>query len=71
MSAANLIMHIRPHLQVLLVRLEGVEWQTTFTDPVRAKYHENKMNSKDERPAQQMKRLGIPSGTVTHIIHGT
>lgn len=48
--------------------MEGIDWETDFSDPVRAKYHENKMLSKDERPAHQMIRLDIPCGRVLHLI---
>lgn len=67
-TAINLIQHLRPHLLAVLVRMEGIDWETNFSDPVRAKYHENKMLSKDERPAHQMIRLDIPSGRVLHLI---
>ena len=68
MTAINLIQHIRPYLRALLVRMDGIEWETSFTDAVRAQYHAAKMKSKDERPAAQMERLGIPPGNVLHII---
>jgi hypothetical protein len=42
-------------------------WETQFDDPKRREYHEKKMRSKDERPAAQMKELGISSGTVVHL----
>ena len=48
--------------------MKGVEWETNFKDPVRSKYHENKMRSKDERPANQMLKLGIPNGKVLHVL---
>jgi hypothetical protein len=66
-TAINLIQHLRPNLRAVLVRIEGINWETNFTDPDRAKYHENKMLSKDERPAHQMNRLGIPCGHVLHV----
>ena len=69
MTAIALIQHVRPYLRALLVRLKGVEWKTDFSsDPVRAQYHEKKMASKDARPADQMVRLGIPDGSVLHVI---
>ena len=67
-TAINLIQHLRPNLRAVLVRIKGIDWETNFTDPDRAKYHENKMLSKDERPAHQMTRLGIPCGHVLHVI---
>ena len=67
-TAINLIQHIKPYLRALLVRMDGIDWETNFTDPVRAQYHFAKMKSKDERPADQMLRLGIPSGNVLHIV---
>lgn len=67
-TAINMIQHIKPYLRAVLVRMKGVEWETNFTDPVRLKYHEKKMRSKDERPADQMLRLGIPYGNVLHVL---
>lgn len=43
-------------------------WNTSFTDKTRAKYHMEKMKSKNTRPALQMSALGIPNGFVEHII---
>ena len=67
-SAISIIQHIKPYLRAVLVRMKGVEWETNFKDPVRSKYHEKKMRSKDERPANQMLKLGIPNGKVLHVL---
>lgn len=44
-------------------------WNTSFNnDPLRQEYHNRKMQSKDERPAAQLKALGIESGCVQHVV---
>lgn len=45
-------------------------WDTTFSDPQRQLYHKRKMESKNSRPAQQMKLLGshVLIGRVLHIV---
>lgn len=48
-----------------LVKLEDVDWEESFEDDERKKWHEEKMKSKMERPARQMELLGL-SGTVLH-----
>jgi hypothetical protein len=51
-----------------LVRLEGVEWRTTWTDPARREWHERKMLSKLTRPRQQLEALNkLEAGIVEHI----
>ena len=47
----------------------GMRWDTASFkgDAARVEYHARKMKSKDERPASQMKALGIANGTVIHL----
>lgn len=43
-------------------------WATEFSgDADRRAYHEQKMRSKDERPAAHLRVLGVDGGTVVHI----
>ena len=42
-----------------LVKLADVEWDQTFEDEERRKWHEQKMNSKVERAARQLELLGL------------
>ena len=51
----------------------SMRWDTTSFqgDAARVEYHARKMKSKDERPASQMKVLGIASGTAIHLTVGT
>lgn len=44
-------------------------WATEFQDEERKRYHEQKMISKDTRPAAQLALLGneITPGTVRHL----
>ena len=56
----------------MLVKLggaEGASWlvENFASDPQRRQWHEDKMRSKDERPAAQMARLGVPAGSVLHV----
>ncbi len=45
-----------------------VEWRTQFCeDSMRQNYHDEKMRSKDERPARQQELSGIPAGVVEHV----
>ena len=66
-SAISLLQHINPQLKALLVRLPGIEWNTTFEDTQRAQWHERKMSSKNERPARQLDILGVKGGVVHHV----
>lgn len=79
-SAINLLQLVNPRLQVYLVRFvreennsnqskESSVWATTVfqSDHARVEYHNRKMRSKDERPAEQMKALGIVAGSVVHV----
>lgn len=44
-------------------------WNTSFgEDAARQVYHDKKMISKDDRPAEQMRVSGIPDGIVNHIV---
>jgi hypothetical protein len=67
-TTINLLQVINPQHKAILVKIDGVKWQTNFMDPKRVIYHEQKMKSKDERSEFQMKQLGsrIPSGNVFH-----
>ena len=49
-----------------LVKLDGINWNVTFTDPARKEWHERKMKSKVERPASQLEALHL-SGSVYHV----
>lgn len=51
-----------------VVRVPGVDWHvTTFDDDERRQWQQKKMASKLQRPAAQIKHLGIPAGSVHHI----
>lgn len=52
--------------QAKLVRLSGVAWDQSFLDPERAKWHEQKLESKRQRAARQLELTGL-SGTVQHL----
>jgi len=53
-----------------LVRLDDVEWNTTFTDPKRAEWHAKKMASKASRAAAQAALLGeAPAGSGGRVVH--
>jgi len=54
-------------VQAKLVAIPGVKWQTDDFDPKRLERHRQKMQSKIERPQQQMKILDIPTPTIIHI----
>lgn len=66
-TTVNLLQFINNKLKVILVSMNGLEWKVDFQDEKRQAYHDEKMKSKNERPMQQMKWLGIQSGTVKHI----
>ena len=70
-TTVNLLQHMHPQLRAVLVKMTGVEWQTQnfADDPKRQQWHEEKMRSKDERPATQMLRMGgvVGAGTVVHV----
>lgn len=71
LSTVTLLQKINPSYRALLVRLPGDKthlWDIQFADPQRQEYHTKKMQSKDQRPAAQMRLLGIDSGTVIHVI---
>lgn len=52
-----------------LLDVDGVEWDTTFGDPVRAQQQAAKMASKERRAAEQMTQLGLEGAAhmVRHI----
>ena len=66
-TTVNLLQKINNKLKVILVSMKGLEWKVDFQDEKRQAYHDEKMKSKNERPHEQMKWLGIQSGTVKHI----
>ncbi len=66
-ATVNMLQMLFPHLKVYLVKISEFEWKVDFVDEERQKYHQKKMNSKDERPNSQMKILQIPKGTVLHV----
>lgn len=49
-----------------LVHLSDVSWEETFDDVERRKWHEQKMKSKVERPALQLKLMQLSGATVEH-----
>ena len=66
-TAITLLQRLFPELQAVLARVEGVSWETNFSDPKRMQWHEDKMRSKDERPAKQLEWLNMRGGTVRHV----
>lgn len=69
-SAIALLQSLHPHLKAKLVLCDDLaNWETTFEDPIRQKYHEDKMKSKEERPRLQLQAWGTLSSTgrVLHI----
>ena len=58
-AAVALAQHLYPDLKAVLLRVDGVQWDTKFSDPKRKTYHEMKMRSKDERPQAQLDMLGL------------
>lgn len=65
--ALALIQKLFPGATAKLVRLEDVQWEQTFDDEERRKWHELKMNSKLERSQIQMSKVNLASsGTVFH-----
>ena len=69
-STVNLLQLVNPELLAVLVRFSrgSVEWNTHFDDPERQLYHNNKMKSKNERPAKQMKAMNLKEGSVYHLL---
>ena len=72
-TTINLLQSLHPSLHAILVQLPSslVEWQIQNfgDDPKRLQWHEEKMKSKDERPAAQMARLeNLAVGNVWHIV---
>eukprot|EP01038_Epipyxis_sp_PR26KG_P009055 gene9055-12213_t len=73
-STISLLQLMKPNILAMLVRftgtdISGINWDTTsFKDATREKYHDQKMKSKNDRPAKQMDLLGIPCGNVDHIV---
>lgn len=50
-----------------LVKVPGIEWEQSFTDEERKKWHEAKMKSKLSRAEMHREVLGGGQGTVIHI----
>ena len=67
MITISMLQFINSNLNAKLIEVPGLEWNVDFHDPTRATYHQQKMKSKDERPAKQLQYLGIPSGKIIHI----
>ena len=66
-TAVALAQHLYPELKAVLLRVDGVDWDTKFSDPKRIAYHETKMRSKDERPQAQLEALGLEGSRVLHV----
>ncbi len=75
MTAISLLQLVNSSFHALLVQFEDdngescAHWDTAFADIARQEYHDRKMASKVQRPAEQMAALSIPFGTVNHVIH--
>lgn len=68
-SAIALLQALKPGAaRAKLVRVPGVAWSTTFSDPERRAWHERKMQSKLERAAQHLGVLGVGGATVEHLV---
>jgi hypothetical protein len=68
---ATVLLHQRMDLQrtstkAKLVKVSGIEWDETFEDEDRRKWHEEKMNSKNTRAEVHRRLLGGGHGTVFH-----
>ena len=63
--AIALLQKIYPKSEARLVKIDGIEWEETFQDEERQKWHDQKMKSKVERPKIQLELLGL-SGSVVH-----
>ena len=64
-AAIALLQKLFPESIAKLVKVDDFRWEENFQDPERQKWHEKKMKSKVERPAQQLQQLNL-SGTVLH-----
>ena len=63
--AIALLQKLYPKSEARLVKIDGIEWEETFQDEERQKWHDQKMKSKVERPKIQLELLGL-SGSVVH-----
>lgn len=63
--AISLLQKLFPVLQAKLVKLDDIDWDETFQDEDRRKWHEHKMKSKLDRAQQQMDALQL-KGVVRH-----
>ena len=61
--------HLKEDGIAILVQVSDTNWNTDFSnDPKRMEYHQQKMNSKDSRPAQQLQLLRFDVvGRVYHM----
>jgi hypothetical protein len=61
--------HLRSSTAILMdMSAANISWNTKFDDPQRAAWHEQKMKSKDERPAVQLTFLDrYKQGRVYHM----
>lgn len=70
-SAWALLHMLNPLWKAYLVSFTstgGVSWSTGFEgDAERAAWQSKKMGSKDSRPAEHLRMLGVTSATVEHI----
>ena len=66
LSVVALLQHLYG-VKAKLVAIPGIKWRTDDFDPERLKKHEQKMQSKIERPQQQMEILNIPAPIIIHI----
>jgi hypothetical protein len=64
-AAIALLQRLFPDSVAKLVKVNDFSWENSFQDPERQKWHEEKMKSKVERPAQQLELLKL-SGSVLH-----
>lgn len=60
-----LLQKLFPESEARLVKVDGIEWEETFQDAERKKWHDEKMKSKIERPKNQLDKLNL-SGVVIH-----
>jgi hypothetical protein len=64
--AFGLLQKLFPNSKAKLVKLADIQWEQTFDDEERRKWHDFKMESKMERAEIQMKRMNLSGGTVIH-----
>lgn len=64
-AAIALLQKLFPESVAKLVKVDDFSWEETFQDPERQKWHDEKMKSKVQRPAQQLQLMKL-EGTVLH-----